>query len=166
LKKTFAFSPAVSVRKEVCSFGRRNTCTGEHFDCQIQVADGFRVKPPQKEKEMKKSIFILLIGLFVVASYSISEAQAYVAQSPFTSSFVETIPNFDAFGDHAVLTYESTDLYGSFFLVLLDYTGTPVADSTTFGYPYLFADVQRNGSLDLYGSYTGYSGDWTFIGNF
>jgi hypothetical protein len=115
---------------------------------------------------MKKGILILLVALFVAASYSISEAQAYIADSPFTSSFVEVIPNFDAFGDHAVLTYESTDAYGSYFLVLIDYTGTPVGDAVTFGYPYLFADVQRDGSLDLYGSDTGFSGDWTFIGNF
>jgi hypothetical protein len=115
---------------------------------------------------MKKGIFILVVGLFVVSSYSISEAQTYVADSPFTSSFVEVIPNFDSFGDHAVITYESTDLFGSYFLVLIDDTGTPVGDAVTFGYPYLFADVRSDGSLDFYGSYTGFSGDWTFIGNF
>jgi hypothetical protein len=129
--------------------------------------DGLRDTVRKRRKGMKKGIkLILLIGLFVVFSYSISAAQGYVADSPFTSSFVEVIPNFDSYGDHAVITYESTDANGSFFLVLIDYTGTPVGDPVTFGYPYLFADVQRDGSLALYGSYTGFSGDWTFIGFF
>lgn len=115
---------------------------------------------------MKKIILVLFVGIIVAATYSISEAQVYVAQSPYTPSFVEVIPNFDSFGDHVVLTYESTDFYGSFFLVLINQFGTPVGSYATLGYPYLFADTQPDSSLDLYGSFTGFSGDWTYLGNY
>lgn len=114
---------------------------------------------------MKKGIVVTLFAvLFVLSSYAVSWAQTYFAISPFTYSFVEVIPDFDIYGDHAVITYESTDNLGSFFLVLLDYTGTPVGDYTTYYYPYIFADVRPNGSLNLYGSYSG--SYWTLIGNF
>jgi hypothetical protein len=116
---------------------------------------------------MKKGIlFILFAVFFVVSSYTVSWAQTYVASSPFTYSFVQVIPNFDVYGDHAVLTYESTDNLGSFFLVLLDYTGTPVGDYTTYYYPYIFAGVRSDGGIDLYGSSSGFSGDWTLITTF
>jgi hypothetical protein len=116
---------------------------------------------------MKRIILIIaVICLLVVLSYSRSEAQAFIADSPFTSSFIEIIPDFNIFGDHAVLTFESTDANGSFFAVLLDVNGTPVASSDTFGWSYLFADVQNDGTLNIFGSDTGLSDDWHFIGNF
>jgi len=102
----------------------------------------------------------------VVLSYSRSEAQAFIADSPFTSSYIAVIPNFNIFGDHAILTYQSTDAGGIFLAVVLDANGIPVASSDTFGWSYLFADVQIDGSLILYGSNTGLSEDWHFIGNF
>jgi len=116
---------------------------------------------------MKRGILIVVvIGLLVVLSYSRSEAEVFIADSPFTSSYLAVYTNFNAFGDHAIITYESTDANGSFFAVLLDANGTPVASSQTFGWFYLFADVLINGTLNIYGSDTGFSGDWHFIGNF
>jgi len=115
---------------------------------------------------MKRGILIIaVISLLLALSYSGSEAQEFIADSPFTSSFLTVIPNFNIFGDHAVLTYESTDFNGSFFAVVLDSFGNPVPTSDTFGWTYLFADVQNDGSLNIYGSDTGLSDDWFFIVN-
>jgi len=114
---------------------------------------------------MKKKILIILFtGLLIASTYSMSEAIS--ADSPFTNSFIEIIPFFNSFGDHAVITYESTDANGSFFAVLLDSDGFPVASSATFNWFYLFADVMSNGTLNIYGSDSGFSDDWHFIGNF
>jgi len=115
---------------------------------------------------MKKRILIILFaGLFIASSYSMSEA--FRADSPFTDSYLEVIPKFNSFGDHVVITYESTDLHGSFFAFLLDSYGFPVASSATFNWVYLFADVMSNGTtLSIYGSNTGFSDDWYFIGNY
>jgi len=120
---------------------------------------------------MKKNILIIsvVVGLLMVLSCSMSEA-AFIADSPFTSSYLEVIPNFDGFGNTAVITFESTDVsettYGSYFAVLLDRFGSPTATSATFFYFYLFADILSDGSLDIYGSDTGFNTDWHFIGNF
>jgi len=114
---------------------------------------------------MKKRILIILFaGLLIASSFSMSEA--FSADSPFTNSFVEVIPSFNSFGDHAVITYESTDANGSFFAFLLDSSGVPVASSATFNWVYLFADIVSNGTLKIYGSDSGSSNDWHFIGNF
>lgn len=111
---------------------------------------------------MKRNILIIaVISLLVVLSYSRSEA--FIADSPFTSSFVEIDPNFDGFGNTAVITFESTDNLGSFFAFLVDPSGVPIATSTTFGWVYLFADILSDGSLAIYGSDTGFSNDWTRI---
>lgn len=116
---------------------------------------------------MKKGILIIaIIGLLMVFSYSRSEAQAFIADSPFTSSYVVVYTNFNIFGDHAIVTYESTDVNGSYFATVLDANGNPVASADTYGWYYLFADVQNNGTLNIYGSDTGLSGDWHFIGNY
>ena len=115
---------------------------------------------------MKKSILIILFaGLLIASSYSMSEA-VFSADSPFTNSFVEIIPGFNSFGDHAVITYESTDFLGSYFAFLLDSDGFPVASSATFDWVYLFADTVSDGTLNIYGSDSGFSNDWHFIGNF
>ena len=114
---------------------------------------------------MKRGILIIaVIGLLVVLSYSRSEAQAFIADSPFTSSYLAVYPDWNVFGDHAVITYESTDANGSFFAVVLDNSGAPVP-SETYGWNYLFADVRSDGTLDVYGSDTGYNWDWHFIAN-
>lgn len=115
---------------------------------------------------MKKGILVVMvIGLLVSLSYSRSEAHTFM-DSPFTTSYFDVYTNFNEFGDHAVVTYESTDNLGSFFAVVLDTNGVPVASSDTYGYYYLFADVQSNGTLNIYGSNTGASDDWHLIGNF
>ncbi len=111
---------------------------------------------------MKRSMIILAVTLIVALSYSMGEA-AFFADSPFTSSYVEIIPNFDGFGDTAVITFESTDNLGSFFAFLIDPAGFPIATSATFGWLYLFADTLADGSLALYGSNTGFSNDWIRI---
>ncbi|MDA8240714.1 MAG: hypothetical protein M0Z67_10140 [Nitrospiraceae bacterium] len=115
---------------------------------------------------MKRGILIVaVIGLFMVLSYSRSEAQAFIADSPFTSSYLAVYPDFNAFGDHAMITYESTDANGSYFAVVLDANGVP-RPSETYGWNYLFADVRSDGYLDVYGSNTGYSDDWHYIATF
>ena len=112
---------------------------------------------------MKRSILIIFaISLLVTVSYSTSEA-VYIAESPFTSSFVEVIPNFDGFGNTALITYESTDYLGSLFVFLIDPFGVPVATSSTSWWVYLFADVLSDGSVAVYGSNTGFNNDWTRI---
>lgn len=116
---------------------------------------------------MKKSVLtICVVGLLVALSSLTSEAQAFFIDSPFTASYVEVIPNFDGFGNNGVIMYNSTDSFGSYFGVLLDPSGFPVASSATFGWLYVFVDTLSNGTLNWYGSNTGLSGDWTFIGNF
>ena len=105
----------------------------------------------------------------MVLSCSMSEA-VFIADSPFTSSFLEVVPNFDGLGNTLVITFESTDVgpttLGSAFAVLLDPDGFPASTSATYNYYYLFADFLTDGSVDIYGSDTGLSGDWPFIGNF
>ena len=116
---------------------------------------------------MKRRVLTsVVVGLFMAVGCGTSQAQSFVADSPFTGSFVQVIPNINSFGDHAVLTYESTDANGSYFFVILDSSGTPFASPDTFGFAYLFADTQFDGTLDIYGSDTGFQDDWQFIGNF
>ena len=110
---------------------------------------------------MKKIMIIIAVSLLVTLSYSITEA--FIADSPFTSSYVEIIPDFDGFGNTAVITFESTDNLGSFFAFLVDPFGVPIATPATFGWAYLFADTLADGSLAIYGSNTGFSDDWTLI---
>ncbi len=114
---------------------------------------------------MKKFTVILFAAIVVMALGSMTEAAVFSMDSPFTPSYTEIITNFNAYGDHAVITYESTDHFGSFFAVVLDSNGVPVASSDTFGWLYLFVDVLANVTLDIYGSNTGLANDWTFIGN-
>lgn len=104
-------------------------------------------------------MIILAVSLLVVLSYSMSEA--YIADSPFTNSYVAIYPNFDGAGNAAVIMYESTDALGSYFAFLLDPYGIPIATSATSGWLYLFADTRSDGSLTIYGSDTGYANDWT-----
>lgn len=113
---------------------------------------------------MKRSVLIFIaVGLLVAVSYSMSEAE-FIAESPFTSSYVEIIPNFDVFGNTAVITFESTDNLGSYFAFLISPSfGVLVATPATFGWLYLFADTQPDGSLEIYGSNSGLSYEWTLI---
>lgn len=109
---------------------------------------------------MKRNILIIFaVSMLVALSYSMSEAE-YIADSPFTYSNVVIYPNFDGYGDTAVVTYESTDNLGSYFAFLLNPYGVPIATSATYNYVYLFADVLSDGSLAIYGSDSGYDYDW------
>jgi hypothetical protein len=115
---------------------------------------------------MKRFAVILLAAIAVITLASMTEAAVFSMNSPFTSSYTEILTNFDANGDHAVITYESTDNFGSYFAVLLNSDGVPVTSSATFGWAYLFGDTQADGSINIYGSNSGLANDWTFIGNF
>ncbi len=149
-------------RKEV-SLGGKNVPEGSKSQ-GLYLVEGYAITIMLKGEKMKKNFLVLLIlGMMMLFTWSASEAQVFFVDSPFTSSYVEVLPNFDGFGNTAILTYESTDNLGSYFAFLVNPAGIPIATPVTGGWVYLFADTLSNGNLALYGSDTGFSNDWTPI---